>query len=87
MEKPFAVALLAVVTSVTAGGAPAQEKFLVQLPIKDRGRYEFQWQGNPRLYQTSPGNDVRGTVAGHFNNVNINFFSMNLVWRSGNMDN
>ena len=29
-------------------------------------QYEFQWQGNPRLYHTSPGNDVRGTVAGHF---------------------
>ena len=45
-------------------------------------QYEFQWQGSPGLYQTSPG-PVRGTVAGQFNGVNINFFSMNLIWKLG----
>jgi long-chain fatty acid transport protein len=45
-------------------------------------QYEFQWQGNQGLYQTSPG-PVRGTVAGHFSSVNINFFSMNLIWKLG----
>lgn len=45
-------------------------------------QYEFQWQGNPGLYQTSRG-PVRGTVAGHFSSVNINFFSMNLIWKLG----
>jgi long-chain fatty acid transport protein len=45
-------------------------------------QYEFQWQGNPGLYQTSPG-PVRGTVAGHYSSVNLNFFSMNLIWKLG----
>jgi long-chain fatty acid transport protein len=45
-------------------------------------QYEFQWQGSPGLYQTSPG-PVRGTVAGQFSGVNINFFSMNLIWKLG----
>ncbi len=45
-------------------------------------QYEFQWQGDLGLYQTSPGADAPETVAGHFN-VNINFFSMNLVWKLG----
>ena len=34
MEKPLAVVLLAVVASVPAGAVLAQEKFLIQLPIK-----------------------------------------------------
>jgi len=43
--------------------------------------YEFQWQGDLSLEQgTGP---VRGTVAGRFSNVNINFFSINLVWKLG----
>jgi long-chain fatty acid transport protein len=45
--------------------------------------YEFMWQGTFGLYQTSPG-PVRGTVAGQFPSVNINFFSINLVWKLGN---
>jgi len=34
MKKPFAVTLLAVIASVTAGTVLAQDKFLIQLPIK-----------------------------------------------------
>ena len=44
--------------------------------------YEFMWQGNLGLFQTSPG-PVRGTVAGHFPGVNINFFTINLTWKIG----
>ncbi|HYL57367.1 MAG TPA: outer membrane protein transport protein [Candidatus Acidoferrales bacterium] len=43
--------------------------------------YEFMWQGDLGLQQgTEP---VRGTVAGRFRNVNISFFSFNLVWKFG----
>src|SRR5260221_2032732 len=43
--------------------------------------YEFQWQGDLSMQQgTGP---VRGTVAGEFSNVNINFFSINLIWKLG----
>jgi long-chain fatty acid transport protein len=42
--------------------------------------YELMWQGDLGLYQTSRG-PVRGTVAGHFPSVNINFFSINLTWK------
>jgi long-chain fatty acid transport protein len=42
--------------------------------------YELMWSGNLGLYQTSPG-PVRGTVAGQFPSVNINFFSINLIWK------
>lgn len=46
-------------------------------------QYELLWQGNLGLYQTSPG-PARGTVAGQFPSVNINFFSINLIWKPGN---
>jgi hypothetical protein len=46
-------------------------------------QYEFQWQGNPGLCQTGSGHDVGGTVARQFNSVNLNFFSINLVWKLG----
>jgi long-chain fatty acid transport protein len=42
--------------------------------------YEFMWQGDLGLHQTSSG-PARGTVAGHFPSVNINFFSINLIWK------
>jgi len=41
--------------------------------------YEFQWQGDLGMYQSS--NQVQGTVAGRFSNVNINFFSINVIWK------
>ncbi|MBV8773453.1 MAG: outer membrane protein transport protein [Deltaproteobacteria bacterium] len=43
--------------------------------------YEFEWQGNLGLYQSSQ-TRVRGTVAGQFPSVNLNFFSINLTWRA-----
>ena len=45
--------------------------------------YELLWRGNLGLYQTSPG-PARGTAAGQFPSVNINFFSINLIWKPGN---
>jgi long-chain fatty acid transport protein len=44
--------------------------------------YELMWQGNLGLYQTTLGGPVRGTVAGQFPSVNLNFFSINLIWKT-----
>jgi long-chain fatty acid transport protein len=43
--------------------------------------YEFMWQGNLGLYQTTRGGPVRGTIVGHFPSVNLNFFTINLSWK------
>lgn len=67
MEKSFAVALLAVIASVTAGTVLAQEKFLVRLPIKveaggsnaDRIKSECQ-------IGTALGNQVLARVTSQF---------------------
>lgn len=44
--------------------------------------YEFMWQGNLGLYQTTKGDPSRGLVAGQFPSVNLNFFSINLTWKA-----
>jgi long-chain fatty acid transport protein len=44
--------------------------------------YELMWQGNLGLYQTTLGGPVRGTVAGQYPSVNLNFFSINLIWKT-----
>jgi long-chain fatty acid transport protein len=44
--------------------------------------YELMWQGNLGLYQTTLGGPVRGTVAGQFPSVNLNFFAINLTWKA-----
>jgi long-chain fatty acid transport protein len=43
--------------------------------------YEFMWLGNLGLYQTTLGGPARGTVAGQYPSVNLNFFSINLIWK------
>jgi long-chain fatty acid transport protein len=45
--------------------------------------YELLWGGNLGLYQTTKGGPVRGTVAGQFPSVNLNFFTVNLTWKLG----
>jgi hypothetical protein len=35
------------------------------------------------MYQSS--NRVQGTVVGRFPNININFFSINLIWKLGSV--
>jgi long-chain fatty acid transport protein len=47
--------------------------------------YEFLWGGNLGLNQTA--GPVRGTVAGQFPSVNINFFSINFTWKLGQRGN
>jgi long-chain fatty acid transport protein len=47
--------------------------------------YELMWSGNLGLNQTA--GPVRGTVAGQFRSVNINFFSLNLTWKLGQRGN
>jgi long-chain fatty acid transport protein len=44
--------------------------------------YEFMWQGNLGLYQTTLGDPARGLVAGQFPSVNLNFFSINITWKA-----
>jgi long-chain fatty acid transport protein len=44
--------------------------------------YEFMWQGNLGLYQTTRGDPARGLVAGQFPSVNLNFFSINITWKA-----
>jgi long-chain fatty acid transport protein len=44
--------------------------------------YELLWGGDLGLYQTTKGGPARGTVAGQFPSVNINFFSVSLIWKA-----
>jgi long-chain fatty acid transport protein len=41
--------------------------------------YEFQWQGDLSLSQGA--GPVRGTVAGEFSDVFVNFFAFNMIWK------
>jgi long-chain fatty acid transport protein len=44
--------------------------------------YEFMWQGNLGLEQSIRGDPARGTIAGQFPSVNLNFLSINLTWKA-----
>jgi long-chain fatty acid transport protein len=44
--------------------------------------YELMWQGNLGLYQNIQAAPSRGLVAGQFPSVNLNFFSINLIWKA-----
>jgi long-chain fatty acid transport protein len=44
--------------------------------------YEFMWQGNLGLEQSIRTDPARGTIAGQFPSVNLNFFSINLTWKA-----